>query len=299
MLPYVIVPPLSLGPFTVHPFGILVGLGITVGWRLAKYRGKQLGFDVAELESLLGWILAFGFVGAHLAENVFYHPAELAAEPLRIFVLWKGLSSFGGFIGAGLGAFAWKYYELKPRGGKGGLGKLRWPVPRVQPRPLLPFADLILSVFPVAWALGRMGCSIAHDHPGALAHGRPWLAVAYGPGPVQDYGFFQLRYGTTPRYDLGLLELLFTLVVALAFFLTWRHGKPRGYYIASICLLYAPARFVLDTLRALPADGGDIRYAGLTPAQWACLPLFAFGLWLTWSIGANAARVQATAARQA
>ncbi len=48
--------------------------------------------------------------------------------------------------------------------------------------PILPFADLILSVFPVAWVFGRSGCSVVHDHPGMKADRRArCLAVAFGP----------------------------------------------------------------------------------------------------------------------
>ena len=35
--------------------------------------------------------------------------------------------------------------------------------------------------------------------------------------------------------------------------------------------MYAPARFGLDFLRATDVARPDQRYAGLTPAQWACL----------------------------
>lgn len=279
MLPYVIVPPLTLGPFVLQPFGILVAIGLVVGWKLAKYRGQQRGLDVAELETLLWWVVVCGFVSAHIAENVAYHPAELVAQPLRLFMLWRGLSSFGGFAGAAFGAYAWKYYRPSRRGGEGSLAALHWPTRRARPMALLPFADVIMSVFPIAWAAGRMGCSLVHDYPGVTAK-RSWLSVAYGPGPTHDYGIFQIRFGGMPRYDLGLLELIVTLVIAVAFVLSWRRAKVRGLFVFTFCLAYAPARFLLDYLRAPPKLGGDVRYTGLTPAQWGCLVLFGLGLFL-------------------
>jgi phosphatidylglycerol:prolipoprotein diacylglycerol transferase len=42
--------------------------------------------------------------------------------------------------------------------------------------------------------------------------------------------------------------------------------------------VYAPVRFFLDFLRAAPLEGGDVRYAGLTPAQWSSIAMVAFGL---------------------
>jgi phosphatidylglycerol:prolipoprotein diacylglycerol transferase len=122
---------------------------------------------------------------------------------------------------------------------------------------------------------------VVHDHPGAAASADSWLAVGFGPGTWQDYGFFQLKYGSTPRYDLGLLELFFTVALALAFSLTWHRASTRGWYVAVACTLYAPVRFCLDFLRSRDlADGGDERYAALTPAQWGCVVMFAFGAWL-------------------
>ena len=44
--------------------------------------------------------------------------------------------------------------------------------------------------------------------------------------------------------------------------------------------MYPPIRFPLDFLRASAADGGDVRYFGFTPGQYASVALFAVGLGL-------------------
>ena len=152
------------------------------------------------------------------------------------------------------------------------------PFRRATPLPILPFCDTILAVFPLAWTFGRLGCTVVHDHPGLQTSASMPLSVAYGPGPVQTYGFFELRFGSVPRFDLGLLEMLFALLVSGLFALTWRRRLPVGAYAAALPLVYAPVRFALDYLRLEDAEGGDLRYASLTPAQWACLALFALGL---------------------
>jgi phosphatidylglycerol:prolipoprotein diacylglycerol transferase len=43
-------------------------------------------------------------------------------------------------------------------------------------------------------------------------------------------------------------------------------------------LAYAPVRFAMDFLRIPESDGGDTRYAGLTPAQYGCVALFLYGI---------------------
>jgi len=64
--------------------------------------------------------------------------------------------------------------------------------------------------------------------------------------------------------------------------LFWYARKPRaeGRLIGMFALLYSPVRFGLDFLRATDSARPDERYAGLTPAQWACLAAFALAIWL-------------------
>ena len=51
-----------------------------------------------------------------------------------------------------------------------------------------------------------------------------------------------------------------------------------GFYCVLLPLVYAPVRFFLDFLRATPLEGGDVRYAGLTPAQWSSIAMVCVGL---------------------
>ncbi len=280
MIPYVVVSPFRLGPLTLQPFGILVAIGVLIGIALATRRAKKVGLEDRDIQSFIAWILIGGFVGAHVLDSLFYHPRELLAHPWSLFTLWGGLSSFGGFIGASLGALGWKYYTTRDAFSISARYTIRLPVRRVTPARLTPYADVIMAVFPVAWIFGRAGCSVVHDHPGARAAGSAWLAVAYGPGPSTDYYLFQLRHGLEPRYDLGLLEMLFAMVLATVFALHWKSVSTKGWYIVAACVSYAPVRFMLDFLRLDDPDGGDLRYALLTPAQWACIALFAFGVGL-------------------
>jgi phosphatidylglycerol:prolipoprotein diacylglycerol transferase len=217
-------------------------------------------------------MLVGGFVGGHVLDAVVYRPDEVLRRPLWLFEIWNGQGSSGGFAGALLDVLAWKHF--KHRGTE----------------PILPYADLVLSVFPVAWVFGRMGCAVAHDHPGVRADLGAPLAVAYGPFDPSDVTRLalgiELRNGTAPRYDLGTLELFVTVAIALVVMATWRKKLPVGSYVALVALAYPPARFAMEFLRA---PDRDPRYWLLTPAQWASLALFAFGLfWVvrlrrTWS----------------
>jgi phosphatidylglycerol:prolipoprotein diacylglycerol transferase len=89
-----------------------------------------------------------------------------------------------------------------------------------------------------------------------------------------------VQYPDGPRHDLGFDELLFTLVMTTILFRYARKPRPAGRIIGLFATMYAPVRFGLDFLRATDVARPDERYAGLTPAQWACMGAFAVGLWL-------------------
>lgn len=285
MIPYIHVPDLKIGPLTLHPFGLLVATGVILGTYLATRRARQRGLDLDKLNSFITWMLVAGFLGGHMLDQIFYHPAELVRRPWSLFMLWEGLSSFGGFAGALLGIVLWKYFEAVPIG---RIPLLGFSIPKLKKReavmPILPFADLILSVFPVAWVFGRSGCSVVHDHPGMKAEAGSMFAVAFGrPERIQKIlsvgtGDLELRWGNAPQFDLGLLEMMFTVVLATLLALTWHRKLTTGSYVAATALAYAPVRFAMDYLRIRDVEQADPRYAGLTPAQWSCVALFVFGL---------------------
>lgn len=284
MIPYIHVPDLKIGPLTLHPFGLLVATGVIIGTWLATRRARQRGLDLDKLNSFITWMLIAGFMGGHMLDEIFYHPSELVKRPWSLFFLWEGLSSFGGFTGALIGIVLWKFFEAVPL--------VKTPlltIPKFRRReitmPILPFADLILSVFPVAWIFGRSGCSVVHDHPGMRAAPGTLLAVMYGrPDHVTKLfslggGDVELRYGNAPQFDLGTLELFFTIILAFLLALTWRRKLTTGTYVAATALAYAPVRFAMDFLRIRGEESvADPRYGYLTPAQWACVALFVFGL---------------------
>jgi phosphatidylglycerol:prolipoprotein diacylglycerol transferase len=293
VIPFIHIEPIGLGPLSLQPFGILVALAVMVGFSLAIRRARRLDIDVTQLHSLAGWILVGGFVAAHVLDSIFYHPREVLERPWMLLALWSGLSSFGGFIGAVLGAVAWKHYEMREVVRIGDRFLLVRPVRRKKPVAILSYADVIVAVFPVAWIFGRAGCAVVHDHPGARAPAGSWLAVAYGPGPIDHFGLLEFRHGIEPRYDLGFLEMLFAIILAGGFALTWRRGRACGWYVVAASVLYAPVRFALDFLRVEDAAGGDLRYGGFTPAQWACGVLLVFGIGLAWRLRTLSAQLAA------
>jgi phosphatidylglycerol:prolipoprotein diacylglycerol transferase len=210
------------------------------------------------MSSFIGWVVGVGFVGGHVFDVLFYYPERLSVEPLALFKLWDGLSSFGGFLGAIIGMLIWRF--------RNGVKTL-------------PYCDNVVALFPVGWAFGRAGCATAHDHPGLLSDA--WFAVQYPGGG---------------RFDLGLLELAFTIPLALAFLWLGQKPRPWGLFVGLAATTYAPVRFALDFLRERSTIAGDVhgaidpRYFFLTPAQWECFLLLGVGLVLLQRVQSAVAR---------
>jgi phosphatidylglycerol:prolipoprotein diacylglycerol transferase len=237
----------------IQPFGVLAAIAIVVGSRVATWRAEKDGVESELVRQFIAITVPIGLVSCMVLNVVFYEPAKLL-EMRRAMATWfsagpslpfpyPGLSSFGGFFGATLAALWFRQRR------------------RVS---LLVMADLICFALPFAWLFARSGCFVVHDHPGRVSDF--FLAV-------DDFNHEGL-----PRHDLGLYEVIWsTLMIPLLLGLG-RRVRPWGFYTALVALAYAPVRFFLDFLRAPLGQGGDVRYLGLTPGQYAALALLLVGI---------------------
>lgn len=243
MLPYFEVPPLTLGPLTIHPFGALVAAGVLIGARVMEWRAHWLQLDDKIVSSILGWAIVPGFVVAHLYSAIFYFPERIVASPIYLLQFWDGISSFGGFLGGTAGVIL----LLKRRQAR-----------------FWPYADAIIFGFAFAWIFGRLGCTIAFDHPGRITSFV--LAMPYPGSSVVLAGV---------RHNLGMYEAVWAIAISAYFYSQRRLPKPEGWYVTAFVAAYMPFRFALDFLRA-----EDARYLGMTAAQYAAIGLLAAVLWL-------------------
>ena len=280
MFPFVTCDILHLGPIPLHAWGLIGAFGFALWDWVTNLRARRLGYDLKELRALQIWGSVFAAIFAHVLDVLFYAPEELLRRPWAIFLLWERLSSMGGFIGCVGGGVLWKFYRWEREGLRIRL------VRRAAPLPLLPLADVIVSVLPLGMTFGRAACAIAHDHPGIQAPATELFAVAFPRGPNDGltaiYGPIRVFYGSDPRYDLGLLECLYLAVVAIVIGVFWARKRPPpiGMFAAGVCIAYGLVRFGLDFLRAPEDQAGDLRLGGLTFAQWSCIAMVAAGVGL-------------------
>ncbi|MCA9322707.1 MAG: prolipoprotein diacylglyceryl transferase [Planctomycetes bacterium] len=247
MVPYFEISTVALGAWDLPIFRILLAaagmIGVLAAWLLAP----RLGWLKRDAAILLGIATSCGFLGAHLASLVVYHPDRLAESPWqRLAEVFNGLSSIGGLLGGMAGAYLFA---------------------RLARRSALASLDVTALGAPFGWAVGRLGCFLVHDHPG-----------------IPSQSFLAVQYPGGSRLDLGLLEMALQGILALFLVTMTRRSRAPGSYIATYLFLYSLGRFGLDFWRAggeeaaravraghLRASSLDPRWGPFTAAQYACL----------------------------
>ena len=230
---------LSFDVIPIHGFGVLVAVGFLVGGHLSMKRARRIGLDADAVNRLIGWLVVGTFIGGHVGYGLMYKFDEYMADPSLFLRVWDGLSSYGGFVVCiPLAYFFFKWNKL----------------------PIWPYMDTIGYGLAFGFGIGRLGCFVAHDHPG---------------NPTDFFlAFNGICFDASPAcHDLGLYEALWCFAIGIVFIIMDRAPRVPGFYPLLLGTLYAPGRFILDFFRPLQ---NDPRNLGLTPAQWWSIALLLF-----------------------
>lgn len=241
VIPYLEFPPLTIGSFSIEIQLVLFSACIIVGLLLGRDWGAARGLAPRDVVDGLLFSVGMGVVGGHVVEVIAYQPERWRTEGwASLAQTTAGRASIGGLAGGIAGTLL--FYKV------------------LRKRPWLAHSDAICFAFPFAEAICRLGCFAVHDHVG-----------------VRSDFFLAVDFPGGARHDLGLYGALLGAAIGAIFWALRRRSLPEGFFCGLFFLLYAPARFGLDFLRAPPAEGGDVRYDGLTPAQWGTIVLAPFG----------------------
>ncbi len=226
------------GTFELHGFGVLVAIGFMVGGWVAQRRATRLGDDAEAINRLIGWLVVGTFVGGHVGYGLMYKPDEYLSNPVEFLKFWQGLSSMGGFIVCvPLAIYFFKREKLD----------------------VWRYMDHLAHGMAIGWFFGRMGCFVAHDHPGS---------------PTDFYlGVYGICHGQSSKlvacHDLGLYEALWSLAMFVVLQVLDRATKLKdGMHVLLLGLAYGPVRFALDSLRP---EATDPTYGPFTPGQYGAI----------------------------
>jgi phosphatidylglycerol:prolipoprotein diacylglycerol transferase len=262
-LPYFDIPTFDIpipfvGHLPIQPFGMLVATGVLIGAEICRRYSLKYGVDDDDLRKLTGLVVITGFVGAHVFDVLAYNRDEMAEDPLLMLKLWHGISSYGGFIGGGVGLAVVVWYKRLRTG--------------------LVFDTIGVGLI-LGFTIGRIGCTIVHDHIGAATDFS--LGFDYPHAALEArrlLGEFPGAGAITRAHNLGFYELMYLILVdILVLTLAFKRKKPfpAGFLAVLITALYAPVRFFLEFLRL---SSSDPRYLGFTFAQWMSITVFGISL---------------------
>lgn len=241
----------SIGPISVHWYGLAYLVGFAFFWALGRLRAKESwrGFDSEAVEDLLFYGMLGVILGARIGFCLFYQPRWYLTHPVDILKVWQGgMSAHGGMIGA---IIAIAYFS------------------RMTHRTFLDVADFVVPMVPLGIFLGRLGNFVNGELWGRVAsEAVPWAMVFPQSGSA-------LARHPSQLYEAlgeGLFLFLFLWVYS-------RKPRASGRVAGLFCLGYGLARFVVEFFREPDAYLGFGLF-GLSRGQWLTIPVFCVGLFL-------------------
>jgi len=242
----------SIGPLAVRWYGLMYLLGFLGFLLLGRLRAKEAwrGLTRQDVDDLLFYGVLGVILGGRLGYVLFYKPGYYLANPLEIFMIWKGgMASHGGIIGVIIVMLLF----ARSRG-----------------KPFLQVSDFVAPLIPQGLAFGRIGNFINGELWGRPAdpHVWPWAMIFPQSGDM------------VPRHPSQVYQFL--LEGVLLFVILWIYSRrPRtlGSVSAMFLIGYGVLRLIAEFGREPDAFLGLLAFE-LSMGQWLSLPMILFGIGL-------------------
>jgi phosphatidylglycerol:prolipoprotein diacylglycerol transferase len=234
---------LTIGKFTIHGYGLMIGIGIICAYLLGERRAKTAGLDPDRIFSITIWAAVGGMLGAKILYLLTNFSAFLANPKDYLFGSSAGFVVYGGIIG---GIFS------------------GWLCTRIYRLPFWRYFDVVMPCIALAQGFGRIGCLLAGCCYGMEWHGP--LAITFTHSDFAPNGI--PLFPTEPVNSA--LDFLHCFVLIRAS----RYLRTPGQTGALYLMLYAAGRFVMEFFR-----GDTIRgFVGpLSTSQFISIFIFAAG----------------------
>lgn len=206
----------DLGPLSLRWYGLLFVAGLIITYFVLRWIFKREKLPIHDLESVALYLFVGMVVGARLGHIVFYDLSYYLANPLDIFMIWKGgLASHGAAIGVLAAYLLWI-----------GIHKKKFTL----------YSDLLVIGFPITAGFVRIGNFFNSEIVGRATDGT-WGVV-----------FEKLREDfprhPTQLYESGLSFAIFA--VLLVVYLKWFKKLPPLFILFIYIFLYFITRFFVE-----------------------------------------------------
>ena len=241
-----------LGPLSVHWYGLMYVVGVTVGMLVAVPYGVRIGISRDSAYELFWPIVIGSLIGGRLYYVVQSNLGWYLTHPENIIATWEGgMAFYGAVFGGAIAAFL---------------------VCRLKRLPFARVLDGAAVLIPLAQAFGRIGNIVNGDvlgYPSSLA----WATQYTNPNNT-FVPSHQLAYQPAAAYELLFSLALFAVIWALRF----RFRVP-GTLFTLWAVLYSVGQFLLFFARA-----NSVVLLGLKQAQLTAIVVVVVTvpIWLLW-----------------
>lgn len=238
----------SIGPLTVHGYGVMIAIGILAASWLATKLCKEYKLDYENIDSFIIFVIVIGYAFSKLTYCLTVFD-QFLSDPLSVLGS-GGWVVYGGILGGLLAALIWCKWK-------------KWK--------FMDYFQVLMPCVSLAQGFGRIGCFFAGCCGGAVTDA--WYGIQF---PATS-----LAWNTTQK--IIPTQLLFSVGDFLIFaFLMYnlkkgKHPEDTG---AWYLILYSVGRFLIEFLR------GDLIRGGIGPfstSQFISLFVVVLGAYMIWN----------------
>lgn len=234
----------TIGPLTVHGYGVMIAVGILVAVWAAEKLAKQYGLDYENIDSFALFLIVCGGVGAKIL-YVLTNIPQFLSDPMSVLGS-GGWVVYGGIIGGLLGTAAWCKWK-------------KWDFNTYFP--------ILITVIPLAQGFGRIGCFFAGCCAGMRTDA--WYGVSFPAG--------SMAWTTEPVIPTQLISSALDFILFGILFWNLKKGRHKEDNGALYLILYSLGRFMLEFIR------GDLIRGEVGPfstSQFISIFVFLLGIYL-------------------
>lgn len=236
----------TIGPFTLHTYGVFVALGFAAGVLVTIRLGKSQGVSAQQVMDMAFVMMLWAIVGSR-AMYILMNLGHYVDHPLDVLKIWQGGLVFSGGMVAVAAAMVWYL--------------------RRSPLSFWKAGDLWAPAIALGQGIGRVGCFMAgccYGKPTNL----PWGVVFEDPQSLAPQG---IPLHPTQLYDFlsGVLIFLILLMVGLK-------KRYDGQVFVWFLILHSTSRLITENFRG--DDRGILPGTQMTVTQGLAVLLLMAGV---------------------
>ncbi len=216
----------SIGPFTVHGYGLMIAIGVLAAYFLGEYRAKKRKWDDDVVFGITIWAMVGGILGAKLL-YIITDIKNIIANPSILLDFGNGLVVYGGLVLGVLCVIA--YCKVK-----------KVYIPQ--------WFDVLIPSVPLGQAFGRLGCFLSGCCYGAETDGPFYIVFNHSDFAPNNVHLYPTQLMSSAANFIHFLLLMFVMP---------RICKRPGQVVSSYMIFYSIGRFVIEIFRG-DAERGSI-----------------------------------------